>query len=113
MDPLTAAIVACISGFGGLGTAVTAWIKSKAEVEKVRAERAITGKQRDEDAQKMHDDMIRMQCQLEQQDKNIKILFEQSVANSTAINDLSKQHGEVMVQLRNILDTLKEIKDKK
>ena len=113
MDPMTAAIVACISGFGGLGTAVTSWVKSKAEVEKVRAERAVTCKQRDEDSQKMHDDLIRMQCQLEQQVNNIKILFEQSLKNSNDISELSKQHAEVMVELRNILETLKEIKDKK
>ena len=111
MDPLTAAIVACISGFGGLGTAVTAWVKSKAEVEKVRAERAITGKQRDEEAQKMHDDMIRMQCKLTEFENNIKTLFEQCIKNSNDISELSKQHAEVMVTLRNILETLKEIKD--
>ena len=113
MDPMTAAIIGVITGLSGLIAAITAWFKSKTETEHIRAERAETGKQRDEDAQKMHDDLIRMQCQLEQQEKNIKILFEQNVANSTAINDLSKQHAEVMVQLRNILETLKEIKDKK
>lgn len=113
MDPLTAAIVACISGFGGLGTAVTAWVKSKAEVEKVRAERVITGKQRDEDAQKMHDDMIRMQCKQAEFESNQKILFEQSIKNSNDISELSKQHAEVMVKLQNILETLKEIKDRK
>lgn len=112
MDPLTAAIVACISGFGGLGTAVTAWVKSKAEVEKVRAERAITCKQRDEDAQKMHDDMIRMQCKQAEFENNQKVLFEQSLKNSNDISELSKQHAEVMVTLKNILETLKEIKDK-
>jgi hypothetical protein len=111
MDPLTAAIVACISGFGGLGTAVTAWVKSKSEVEKVRAERVITGKQRDEDSQKMHDDLIRMQCKQTEFESNIKILFEQSIKNSNDINELSKQHAEVMVTLKNILETLKEIKD--
>lgn len=113
MDPLTAAIVACISGFGGLGTAVTAWVKAKTEIERVRAERVITGKQRDEDAQKMHDDMIRMQCKQTEFENNQKILFEQSIKNSNDISELSKQHAEVMVQLKNILETLKEIKDKK
>lgn len=112
MDPLTATIVACISGFGGLGTAVTAWVKSKAEVEKVRAERVITGKQRDEDAQKMHDDMIRMQCKQAEFESNQKILFEQSIKHGNDISELSKQHAEVMVTLKNILETLKEIKDK-
>ena len=112
MDPVTAAIVACISGFGGIGTAVTAWVKSKAEVEKVRAERAITGKQRDEETQKMHDDMIRMQCKQAEFENNQKILFEQSIKNTNDISELRKQHAEVMVKLTNILETLKEIKNK-
>lgn len=103
-----------------LGAAIVAlllaaanWIKNKTEIDKIKADRLETKSNRDAEFQRMHDEQIRMQCQLEQQDKNIKILFEQSVANSSAINDLSKQHAEVMVQLRNILDTLKEIKDKK
>lgn len=113
MDPMAAAIIGVITGLGGLIAAITAWVKAKTETEHIRAERAITGKQRDEDSQKMHDEQIRMQCQLEQQVQNIKILFEQSLKNSNDISELSKQHAEVMVELRNILETLKEIKDKK
>lgn len=103
---LVAAIVAVLM-------AAANWIKNKTEIDKIKSDRIETKSSRDAEAQRMHDEQIRMQCQLEQQEKNIKILFEQNVANSTAINDLSKQHAEVMVQLRNILETLKEIKDKK
>lgn len=88
------------------------WLKNKTEIDKIKADRLETKNVRDEAAQKMHDDMIRMQCKQTEFESNIKILFEQSIKNSNDINELSKQHAEVMVTLKNILDTLKEIKDK-
>ena len=113
MDPMTAAIIGVITGLGGLIAAITAWVKAKTETERIRAERAETCKSRDEDSQRMHDELIRLTCKSEEQEKNIKVLFEQSIKNSNDISELGKQHAEVMVQLKNILETLKEIKDKK
>lgn len=106
MSPeLGAAIVAVL-------LAVANWLKSKTEIDKIKADRIETKNSRDEAAQQMHDDLIRMQCKQAEYESNQKILFEQSIKNSNDISELSKQHAEVMVTLRNILDTLKEIKDK-
>lgn len=106
MSPeLGAAIVAVL-------LAVANWLKSKTEIDKIKADRIETKTSRDEAAQQMHDDLIRMQCKHTEFESNLKILFEQSIKNSNDISELSKQHAEVMVTLRNILDTLKEIKDK-
>lgn len=88
------------------------WLKNKTEIDKIKADRVETKTARDEAAQQMHDDMIRMQCKQAEFESNQKILFEQSLKHSNEITELSKQHAEVMVTLQNILETLKEIKDK-
>lgn len=92
--------------------AVANWIKNKTEIDKIKADRVETKSVRDEASQQMHDDLIRMQCKQDEFESNQKILFEQSLKNSNDISELSKQHAEVMVTLKNILETLKEIKDK-
>lgn len=92
--------------------AVANWIKNKTEIDKIKADRVETKSVRDEASQQMHDDLIRMQCKQDEFESNQKILFEQSIKNSNDISELSKQHAEVMVTLKNILETLKEIKDK-
>ena len=93
--------------------AVANWIKKKTEIDKIKADRVETKSARDEASQQMHDDLIRMQCKQDEFESNQKILFEQSIKNSNDISELSKQHAEVMITLKNILETLKEIKDKK
>jgi 3-keto-L-gulonate-6-phosphate decarboxylase len=93
--------------------AVASWLKSKTEIDKIKADRLETKTSRDEAAQQMHDDLIRMQCKQTEFESNIKILVEQGIKHSNSISELSKQHAEVMVTLRNILETLKEMKDKR
>lgn len=112
MDPMTAAIIGVITGLSGLIAAITAWVKAKTETERIRAERAETCKSRDEDSQRMHDEIIRLTCKSEEQENNIKVLFEQSVTTSKQMNAFSSQLTEVIVQMKNILETLKELKDK-
>lgn len=102
---LIAAIIAVLM-------AAANWLKNKTEIDKIKADRVETKTARDEIAQQMHDDMIRMQCKQAEFESNQKILFEQSLKHSNEITELSKQHAEVMVTLQNILETLKEIKDK-
>lgn len=92
--------------------AIANWLKNKTEIDKIKADRVETKTARDEIAQQMHDDLIRMQCKQAEYESNQKILFEQSLKHSNEITELSKQHAEVMVTLKNILETLKEIKDK-
>lgn len=101
---LAAAIVAVL-------LAAANWLKNKTEIDKIKADRIETKTNRDAEAQKLHDDMIRMQCKQTEFENSIKTLFEQSIKNSNDISELSRQHAEVMVTLRNILETLKEIKD--
>lgn len=93
--------------------AIANWLKNKTEIDKIKSDRVETKTARDEAAQQMHDDLIRMQCKQTEFESNIKILFEQSIKHGNDISELSKQHAEVMVSLKNILETLKEIKDKK
>ena len=87
-------------------------VKVWSDLAKTNADRQTTKQARDEAAQQMHDDMIRMQCKQAEFESNQKILFEQSLKHSNDFSELSKQHAEVMITLKNILETLKEIKDK-
>lgn len=102
---LIGALVLLLTNLAGL-------VKVWSDLAKTKADRQTTKQTRDEAAQKMHDDMIRMQCKQAEFESNQKILFEQSIKHGNDISDLSKQHAEVMVTLKNILETLKEIKDK-
>ena len=52
---LVAAIIAVLM-------AAANWLKSKTEIDKIKADRLETKSSRDEAAQQMHDDLIRMQC---------------------------------------------------
>lgn len=92
--------------------ALTNWIKGQTDVSKIKSDRAETKAVRDADSQRMHDELIRMQCEQKNQSDNIKVLFEKSVDNSKQITELTSQLREVIVQMKLILDTLKEIKDK-
>lgn len=103
---LIGAIVLLLTNLAGL-------VKVWSDLAKTKADRQTTKQSRDEVAQQMHDDLIRMQCKQTEFESNQKILFEQSLKHSNDINELSKQHAEVKVLLNNILETLKEIKDKK
>ena len=87
-------------------------VKVWSDLAKTKSDRQTTKQTRDEAAQKMHDDLIRMQCKQAEFESNQKILFDQSIKHGNDISELSKQHAEVMITLKNILETLKEIKDK-
>lgn len=92
--------------------AATGWIKNHSEVVSINQDRETVKANRDADSQSMHDELIRMKCTQQTQAENIKVLFEKSVDNSKQINELTSQLREVIVQMKLILDTLKEIKDK-
>lgn len=110
--PLTAAIIALITGLGGLITALTIYIKTKTDTEKIRAERAETCRQRNSDSQELHDAVLKLQFQATANKDNIQLLFDLNKDNSAAINTLNTQLATVLTKIDTIIDTLNEMKDK-
>lgn len=106
-----AAVIAVLTGFAGLLTAITLYIKSKAEVGAIRDERSATKAQRDEDSQKMHDDILRLQFQNQQYKDDIGLLFQQVADSNKQVAMLTRQLSEVLVKMDSVIDTLKELKE--
>lgn len=109
---LTAAIVAFITGLGGLVTALTIYVKTKTDNEKIRAERAETCRQRDNDSQELHDAVLKLQFQSTANKDNIQLLFDLNKDNTNAINTLNTQIATVLTKIDTIIDTLNEIKER-
>lgn len=106
-----AAVIAVLTGFAGLLTAITLYIKSKAEVGSIREERKATKEIRDEDSQKMHDDILKLQFQSQQYKDDIGLLFQQVADNNKQVALLTRQLSEVLVKMDSVIDTLKELKE--
>ena len=87
----------------GLLVAVTGWIKNHSEVVSINQDRETVKANRDADSQKLHDDVLRLQCTQSTHADNIKVLFEQSVAANASI-------GSLTTQVDNLKKTVSEYK---
>ena len=105
------AVIAVLMGFAAVLTAIAVYIKSKAEVGAIRDERTVTKAQRDEDSQKMHDDILRLQFQNQQYKDDIGLLFQQVADSNKQVALLTRQLSEVLVKMDSVIDTLKELKE--
>ena len=92
--------------------AVTGWLKNHSEVVTINQDREAVKANRDADSQKIHDDMIRLQCIVNNHDESIKVLFDQNVASSESISKLNQQMAVVLERLDTVINTLKDIKEK-
>lgn len=106
-----AAVIAVLTGFAGLLTAIALYIKSRAESASIREERKATKAIRDEDSSKMHDDILKLQFQVDQDKNNIGLLFQQLADNNKQVAVLNQQLTEVLVKMDNVITTLKELKE--
>ena len=113
MDPMTAAIIGVITGITSLIGAVTIWVKTKTESERMRQARAETAKIRDKDSLDMHDAILKLQFQATANKDNIQLLFDLNKDNVASINTLNTQLATVLTKIDTIIETLNEIKDKK
>lgn len=94
----------------GLIVAVTGWIKNHSEVVSINHDREAVKANRDADSQKLHDDVLRLQCTQSTHADNIKVLFEQSVAANASIGSLTTQVAQVITRLDQVIESLKELK---
>lgn len=106
-----AAVIGVLTGLGSLLAAITLYVKNRAEVGSIREERKATKAVRDEDSQKMHDDILRLQFQSNQNRDNIGLLFQQMADNNKQIAIMNQQLSSVLVKMDNVIDTLKELKE--
>lgn len=105
------AVIAVLMGISAVLTAIAVYIKSKAEVGAIRDERNVTKAQRDEDSQRMHDDILKLQFQSRQDKDDIGLLFTQVADSNKQIALLTRQLSEVLVKMDSVIDTLKELKE--
>ena len=106
-----AAVIAVLTGFAGLLTAIGLYIKSRAECSSIREERKATKVLRDDDSLKMHDDILKLQFQEQQNKDNIGLLFNQVADSNKQISLLTQQLAQVLVKMDNVINTLQELKE--
>lgn len=106
-----AAVIAVLMGFAGLLTAIALYIKSRAECGSIREERKATKAVRDDDSMKMHDDILKLQFQEQQNKDNIGLLFNQVADSNKQISLLTQQLAQVLVKMDNVINTLQELKE--
>lgn len=106
-----AAVIAVLTGFAGLLTAIALYIKSRADVSAIRDERKATKAIRDDDSQQMHDDILKLQFQEQQNKDNIGLLFQQVADSNKQIALMNQQLTQVLVKMDNVITTLKELKE--
>lgn len=108
---IIAAVVSVFMGVSGVLTAIAVYIKSRADVSAIREERKATKTLRDEDSQQMHDDILKLQFQEQQNKDNIGLLFQQVADSNKQIALMNQQLTQVLVKMDNVITTLKELKE--
>ena len=108
---IIAAVVSILMGVSGVLTAIAVYIKSRADVSAIREERKATKTLRDDDSQKMHDDILKLQFQEQQNKDNIGLLFQQVADSNKQIALMNQQLTQVLVKMDNVITTLKELKE--
>lgn len=108
---IIAAVVSVFMGLSGVLTAIAVYIKSRADVSAIREERKATKTFRDDDSQKMHDDILKLKFQEQQNKDNIALLFQQVADSNKQIALMNQQLTQVLVKMDNVITTLKELKE--
>lgn len=106
-----AAVIAVLMALASVLTAIAVYIKSRADVSAIREERKATKTLRDDDSQKMHDDILRLQFQEQQNKDNIGLLFQQVADSNKQIALMNQQLTQVLVKMDNVITTLRELKE--
>lgn len=97
------AVVLCLGN-------LAAWLKTASDVAKQKADRLLTKETRDADSQDLHDKVLQLSFQVDQNKNNIGLLFEQMSDQMKQIGLMNTQLAQVLIKMDNIVDTLKELK---
>ena len=100
---LIGALVLLLTNLAGL-------VKVWTDLSKTKASRAETATKRDADSQELHDTVLKLGFQVDQNKNNIGLLFEQMADQLKQIGLMNTQLAQVLVKMDNIVETLKELK---
>jgi predicted Zn-dependent protease len=98
------AVVLCLGN-------LAAWIKTATDVAKQKADRLLTKQTRDADSQELHDTVLKLSFQVDQNKGNIGLLFDQMTDQLKQIGLLNTQLAQVLTKMDALCDAIKELKD--
>jgi predicted Zn-dependent protease len=101
---LVGAVVLCLGN-------LAAWIKTATDVAKQKADRLLTKQTRDADSQELHDTVLKLSFQVDQNKGNIGLLFDQMTDQLKQIGLLNTQLAQVLTKMDALCDAIKELKD--
>ena len=98
------AVVLCLGN-------LAAWIKTATDVAKQKADRLLTKQTRDADSQELHDTVLKLSFQVDQNKGNIGLLFDQMTDQLKQIGLLNTQLAQVLTKMDALCDAIKELKE--
>ena len=90
---------------------LAAWIKTATDVAKQKADRLLTKQTRDADSQELHDTVLKLSFQVDQNKGNIGLLFDQMTDQLKQIGLLNTQLAQVLTKMDALCDAIKELKE--
>lgn len=90
---------------------LAAWIKTATDVAKQKADRLLTKQTRDADSQDLHDTVLKLSFQVDQNKNNIGLLFEQMTDQLKQIGMLNTQLAQVLTKMDTLCEAIKELKN--
>lgn len=106
-EQIAAVVGAAVLCLGNLA----AWLKTATDVAKQKADRLLTKQTRDADSQELHDTVLKLSFQVDQNKNNIGLLFEQMTDQLKQIGMLNTQLAQVLTKMDALCDAIKELKD--
>lgn len=100
---LIGALVLLLTNLAGL-------VKVWTDLAKTKSDRIQTAEMRNKDSQELHDTVLKMGFQVDQNKNNIGLLFEQMADQLKQIGLMNTQLAQVLIKMDNIVETLKELK---
>lgn len=101
---IVGAVVLCLGN-------LAAWIKTATDVAKQKADRLLTKQTRDADSQELHDTVLKLSFQVDQNKGNIGLLFDQMTDQLKQIGLLNTQLAQVLTKMDALCDAIKELKE--
>lgn len=101
---LIGALVLLLTNLAGL-------IKVWTDLSKTKSDRQTTKQTRDADSQELHDTVLKLSFQVDQNKNNIGLLFDQMTDQLKQIGLLNTQLAQVLTKMDALCDAIKELKE--
>lgn len=90
--------------------AAAAWLKTHADIARVKADRALVKADRDRDSKELHDKVLKLEFLCNSNKDTIGLLMQQVADANKQVNTLTTQIAEVLVKLDAMQDSLDDLK---